>query len=113
MARVLRAEQDARAAVAERSRKQGEEKRRGKEDPETFGTFEERLATMDATEVDEQYAIQAMGLCVAGYPWDKEAGGGYRCQGGSHVIDAAALSAQMASMKGKPKDKSVWAQKKA
>ena len=84
-----------------------------KEDTDTFECFEERLATMDATEVDEQYAIQAMGVRVAGFPWDKEPNGGYRCQGGSHFVDAAALAAQVNKMKSSiggtmPKNKSVW-----
>ena len=108
---------DSRAAVASRSaRKEGEERRRTKEDTENFKSFEERLATMTVTEIDEQYALQAMGLCVAGYPWDREPNGGYRCQGGSHYVDAAALAAQVSQMKAKgggtmPKNKSVWAQK--
>ena len=67
---------------------------------------------MGADEVDEQYALQAMGLCVAGFPWDPDGSGGYVCQGGSHFVDAAALAVQMGKMKkGTPKDKKIWKQR--
>jgi hypothetical protein len=85
--------------------------KRVEEDCATFELFEERLASMPEEEVDLQYAIQSMGKCEAGYPWDKEEGG-WRCQGGSHFLSDSAVKAQadMNKAAGKGRDKSVWKQ---
>jgi SpoVK/Ycf46/Vps4 family AAA+-type ATPase len=92
------------------SDKEGETNEREEEDTENFTSFEERLADMEDTEVDEQYAIQELGLCVAGYPWDKLPTGGYVCQGGSHALSADSVKAAVASFKksGKGKNPKLW-----
>jgi SpoVK/Ycf46/Vps4 family AAA+-type ATPase len=92
------------------SDKEGETNEREEEDTENFTSFEERLADMEDTEVDEQYAIQELGMCVAGYPWDKLPTGGYVCQGGSHALSADAVKAAVASFKksGKGKNPKLW-----
>jgi hypothetical protein len=41
-------------------------------------------------EAQVQAKLQAIGVCVAGYRWIKQASG-YRCAGGSHFVDNAAL----------------------
>ena len=65
---------------------------------------------MEDSEVDEQYAIQEMVLCVAGYPWDSLPSGGYICQGGSHLITAEQVKDAVSAnkTKGKNKNKKVW-----
>lgn len=40
-----------------------------------------------------QTKLQAMGNCVAGFRWIKQ-GSGYRCAGGSHFVDNAALETE-------------------
>ena len=92
------------------SDKEGETNEREEEDTENFTSFEERLADMEDTEIDEQYAIQELGMCVAGYPWDKLPTGGYVCQGGSHALSADAVKAAVASFKksGKGKNPKLW-----
>lgn len=37
-----------------------------------------------------QRKLQEMGVCVAGYPWHRVAGG-YQCEGGSHFVSLSLL----------------------
>ena len=90
-----------------------EEEAHDEEDEENvdeFESFEERLEDMGDSEIDEQYAIQEMGLCVAGYPWDLLPSGGYICQGGSHSISATQVKSAVDAFKksGKSKNPKVW-----
>lgn len=63
---------------------------------------EERLAELarlaeaerqreEAAEAARQAKLQAMGPCPAGFAWHRE-GGGWRCNGGSHTLSAAAAA---------------------
>lgn len=59
-----------------------------KEDESNIALFRDRLIKAQEGIADEekiQKALQAMGRCVAGYCWVKQAGG-YRCEGGSHFV---------------------------
>jgi len=85
-----------------------EEEAHDEEDEENvdeFESFEERLEDMGDSEIDEQYAIQEMGLCVAGYPWDLLPSGGYICQGGSHSISATQVKSAVDALKESGKSK--------
>lgn len=44
-----------------------------------------------ALERASQAALKRMGVCPAGFPWNR-AGGGWRCAGGSHYVSGGAVS---------------------
>lgn len=47
-----------------------------------------------ALEAASQAALRRMGVCPAGFQWGR-VGGGWRCAGGSHYVDGAAVAAEM------------------
>jgi hypothetical protein len=81
--KLLRLREEARIrkmeAKAERERIQRELERRKQEE-------EERRKKEELF----QSRLRQMGVCVAGYRWNKQ-GGGYRCAGGSHWVDDSQL----------------------
>lgn len=48
-----------------------------------------------ALEVASQAALRRMGVCPAGFQWNR-VGGGWRCSGGSHFVSGSEVAAEMA-----------------
>ncbi len=48
-----------------------------------------------ALEVASQAALRRLGVCPAGYRWNR-IGGGWRCSGGSHFVSGTEVAAEMA-----------------
>ena len=59
---------------------------------------EEKERTL-ALEAASEAALQRMGVCAAGFQWNR-AHGGWRCSGGGHYVDGAAVTAEMARGRG-------------
>jgi len=68
------------AARAERERRE-----------EMLRVAREEEARRKQQEAKAQAALRQMGVCAAGFRWIKQATG-YRCAGGSHFVDNAALN---------------------
>lgn len=52
-----------------------------------------------ALEAASQAALQRMGVCPAGFKWNR-LGGGWRCAGGTHYVAGSAVAAEMSRGKG-------------